>query len=143
VAWYGGLTLPHGAFDSVADSSTSLGIKAAHHFGWSGGRASLGLYLGRDNFDNATGGGDFQLTHLSPELEIWPWTRICPKPSLHVGVGQYRDEASNTAWGFNVGAGVMWCLNDRWSLLGRYDYRKINGLSRDYSAVQVGLRWRF
>jgi hypothetical protein len=143
LAWYGGLTLPHGAFDSVADSSTSLGFKAAHHFGWLGGRASLGLYLGRDNFDDTAGGGDFHLTHLSPELEIWPWMRVCPQPSLHVGVGQYRDEASNTAWGFNVGAGVMWCLNDRWSLLGRYDYRRINGLSRDYSTVQIGLRWRF
>lgn len=142
-AWYGGVTFPQGAFDSVADTSTSLGIKAAHHFGWSGGRASLGLYLGRDNFDNATGGSGFHLTHLSPELEVWPWTRLCPMPSLHVGVGQYRDEASNAAWGFNLGAGLMYCLTDRWSLLGRYDYRRVNGLSRDYSALQIGLRWRF
>jgi hypothetical protein len=143
LAWYGGVTLPHGAFDSVADSSTSYGIKAAHHFAWLGARASLGLYLGRDNFDNASGGADFHLTHLSPELEIWPAIRMCPKPSLHVGVGQYRDEASNTAWGFNVGAGLMYCLTDRWSLLGRYDYRRVNGMSRDYSTLQLGLRLRF
>jgi hypothetical protein len=143
LAWYGGITFPHGAFDSVADTSTSLGIKAAHHFGWPGGRASLGLYLGRDNFANATGGSGFHLTHLSPELEVWPWSRLCPKPSLHVGVGRYRDEASNTAWGFNVGAGLTYCVSDRWSLLGRYDYRRVNGLSRDYSTLQVGLRWGF
>jgi hypothetical protein len=143
LAWYGGITLPHGAFDTVADSSTSLGVKAAHHFGWLGGRASVGLYLGRDHFDNAIGGDDFRLTHLSPEIEVWPWTRLCPKPSLHVGVGNYRDEAGNKAWGYNLGAGLMVCLNDRWSLLGRYDYRRVNGLSRDYSALQIGLRWRF
>jgi hypothetical protein len=143
LAWYGGVTFAHGAFDTVADSSTSFGVKAAHHFGWLGGRASLGLYLGRDNFDGATGGGDFHLTHLSSELELWPWTRLCPKPSLHLGLGRYRDEAGNTDWGYNLGAGLMMCLNDRWSLLGRYDYRRINGLSRDYSTLQLGLRWRF
>jgi Outer membrane protein beta-barrel domain len=143
LAWYGGLTFPHGSFDSAADTSTSLGIKAAWHFGWIGGRASLGLYLGRDNFANASDGSGFHLTHLSPELEVSPWTRVCPLPSLHVGVGRYRDEASNEAWGFNVGAGVTYCLTDRLSLLGRYDYRRVNGLSREYSTLQIGLRWRF
>jgi len=142
VAVYGGITFPHGAFGSVAKRSTSLGIKVAHHFGWSGVRASLGLYLGHDRFGNVSGGSDFHLTHLSPELEVWPW-RVCPMPSLHVGVGRYRDEASNTAWGFNVGAGLKYCLTDRLSLLGRYDYRRVNELSRDYSTLQIGLRWRF
>jgi hypothetical protein len=37
----------------------------------------------------------------------------------------------------------MYCLGDRWSLLGRYDYRRVNGLSRDYSTFQLGLRLRF
>ena len=143
LAWYGGVTLPHGAFDSVADSDTSFGVKAAHHFSWSGARASAGLYLGRDNFAGTAGGGSFHVTHLSPEFEFWPAVRICPKPSLHVGVGRYRDEASNSAWGFNLGAGLSFCLTDRWSLLGRYDYRRVNGLSRDWSTVQIGLRWRF
>lgn len=123
---------------TLADRSTSLGIKVAHHFGWSGIHASLGLYLGRDRFANVSGGSDFHLAHLSPELEVWPWTRVCPMPSLHVGVGWYRDEVSNTAWGFNLGAGLMYCLTDRLSLLGRYDYRRVNGLSRDYSTLQIG-----
>jgi hypothetical protein len=143
VAWYGGLTFPHGALDGVADSSTSVGIKPAYHFGLAGARASLGLYLGQDNFSNASGGTDFNVKHLSPEFEIWPWTRLCPQPSLHVGTGWYRDEAGNDAWGFNVGGGLKYCLTDRLSLLGRYDYRRANGLSRDYSTVQIGLRWRF
>ena len=143
LAYYGGITFPHGAFDSVADTSTSFGIKPAYHFGWSGGRASLGLYLGRDNFDNAAGGSGFHLTHLSPELEVWPSTSLCPKPSFHLGVGRYRDEASNTAWGFNLGGGLAYCLTDRASLLGRYDYRRVNALSRDYSTVQIGLRLHF
>jgi opacity protein-like surface antigen len=101
------------------------------------------LYLGRDNFDAVTSGSDFRLTHISPELEVWPSTRLCPTPSLQVGVGRYRDETSNTAWGFNVGAGLMYCLTDHWSLLGRYDYRRVNGLSREYSTLQIGLRRRF
>lgn len=143
LAWYTGVTFPQGAFDSVADPSTSLGIKPAFHFPWAGTRASLGLYLGRDEFDANSGGSGFHLTHLSPELEVWPWTRPCPRPSLHVGVGRYRDEAGNTDWGFNVGGGLMVCLADRLSLVGRYDYRRVNALSREYSTVQIGLRWRF
>lgn len=143
LALYGGATFPHGAFDSIADSSTSFGLKAAHHFAAFGGRASLGLYLGRDNFANAGSGGDFHLTHLSPELEFWPWTRFCPKPSLHIGVGAYRDENSHTEFGFNAGFGLMMCLTQRVSLLGRYDYRSVNALSRSYSTLQLGLRWNF
>lgn len=143
LAAYGGVTFPHGAFDSIADSSTSFGLKVAHHFPAFGGRASLGLYLGRDNFDNSSTGGDFHLTHLSPELELWPWARMCPKPSLHLGVGSYRDENGDTEVGFNVGAGLFVCLTKRVSFLGRYDYRKISGFSRDYSTLQIGLRWNF
>jgi hypothetical protein len=93
--------------------------------------------------DNTAGRGDLDLTHLPPELEIWPRTRVCHRPSSHVGVGQCRDEASNTAWSFNVVAAATWCPSERWRLLGRYDYRRINGLSRDYSTVRSGLRRRF
>jgi len=143
MALYGGITLPHGTFNNVADSASSFGIKAAHHFGWLGSRASLGLYLGRDNFTAAASGGNFHLTHLSPEFEVWPTMRLCPTPSLHVGVGRYRDETSNSAWGFNVGAGLMYCLRDSWTLLGRYDYRRVNRFSREYSTLQFGLRRHF
>lgn len=143
LAAYAGATYPHGAFDSIADTSTSFGVKAAQHFSAFGGRASLGFYLGRDNFDNAGSGGDFHLTHLSPELEIWPTTRFCPRPSVHIGMGAYRDENSNTEFGFNAGFGLMLCLTQRMSLLGRYDYRSVNSLSRDYSTLQLGLRWNF
>jgi hypothetical protein len=144
LAVYAGKTFPQGSFNTIADSSTSFGVKAAQHFAAFGGRASLGFYLGRDNFDNAaTGGSDFHLTHLSPELEIWPWQRLCPKPSLHIGVGAYRDENGNTEFGFNAGFGLMFCLTNRVSLLGRYDYRSVNALSRDYSTLQLGLRWSF
>jgi len=37
----------------------------------------------------------------------------------------------------------MMCLTDRLSLLGRYDYRSVSGTSRDYSTLQLGLRWGF
>ena len=103
----------------------------------------LGLYLGRDNFGNPTGGSDFHLTHLSPELEIWPWQRPCLKPSVHIGAGAYRDENSSTHFGFNAGFGLMMCLTDRLSLLGRYDFRSVSETSRDYSTLQLGLRWGF
>ncbi len=143
LAVFGGVTYPHGTFDSIADSSTSFGIKAAHHFPAFGGSASWGLYLGRDNFDNAGSGDDFHLTHLSPELEFTPLTRFCPRPSLHLGVGAYRDENGNTELGFNVGLGLMMCLTRRVSFVPRYDYRSVNGFSRDYSTLQLGLRWNF
>lgn len=143
LAFYAGQTFPHGGFDTIADSSTSFGIKAAHHFPAFGSRASLGLYLGRDNFDNAGTGGDFSLTHLSPEFEFWPSTRMCPKPSLHIGVGAYRDEDGDTEIGFNAGLGLMMCLTRRVSFVSRYDYRSIDGFSRDYSTLQIGLRFNF
>ncbi len=143
VALYAGATQPHGALDSIADSSASFGIKAAQHFSAFGSRASLGFYLGRDNFANAGSGSEFHLTHLSPEFEFWPVTRLCPRPSLHVGVGAYRDENGDTEFGFNVGAGLMLCLNPRLTLLARYDYRTIEAFSRDYSTLQLGLRWSF
>ncbi len=143
LALFGGATFPHGGFDAIADSSTSLGIKAAHHFPAFGGRASWGLYLGRDNFDNPGLGGDFSLTHLSTEFEFVPPLRVCPKPSAHIGVGAYRDESGNTEVGFNVGLGLMVCLTQRISFVSRYDYRSVSSLSRDYSALQIGLRWNF
>jgi hypothetical protein len=142
LSFFGGATFPHGAFNSIADPSYSLGIKPAFHFPVSGGRGSLGLYLGYDNFDNAGPGSDFHLTHLSPELEF-AWTRFCPTPSIHVGAGAYRNEAGNVEFGFNAGAGFSYCLNRRLSFLSRYDYRSVNAFSRNYSTLQVGLRLNF
>jgi hypothetical protein len=143
LAIYGGWTQPHGAFDAIADPSTSFGIKPAIHFALLGGRGSLGWYLGRDNFANPGPGGPIHLTHLSPELELAPWRLACPRPSFHVGVGAYRDENGDTKLGFNAGAGLAVCLDRRLSFLTRYDYRSINGFSRDYSTMQIGLRVSF
>jgi hypothetical protein len=143
LSFFGGVTLPHGGFNAIADPSYSLGIRPALHFSAFGGRGSLGLYLGRDNFANAGPGGDFHLTHLSPELEFAPLTRLCPMPSLHVGVGAYRDENGDVEFGFNAGAGLAVCLSRRVSFLTRYDYRSVNGFSRDYSTLQIGLRFNF
>lgn len=143
LAFFGGATLPHGALDTIADSSWSLGIKPAFHFAALGGRGSLGFYLGRDNFDNPNPGGDFQLTHLSPEFEFEPWTNLCPRPSFHVGVGAYRDEDGDMEFGFNTGLGLSVCLTRRVSFLSRYDYRSVNAFSRDYSTFQIGLRLNF
>jgi hypothetical protein len=143
LSFFGGVTFPHGSFDTIADPSYSLGIKPAFHFPAWGGRASLGLYLGRDNFDNPNPGGDFHLTHLSPELEFAPWKRFCPTPSLHIGVGAYRDENGDIEPGFNAGLGLAACLTRRISFVSRYDYRSVNAFSRDYSTIQVGLRIHF
>lgn len=142
-AFYGGIDVPHDDFDTIADSSTSFGLKVAHHFPVFGGRGSLGLYLGHDDFDNASGGGDFRMTHLSPEFEFVPPLRMCPKPSLHVGIGAYRNETGDTRLGYNLGMGLSVCLTDRISLLSRYDYRVIDALDRRYSTLQFGVRVRF
>lgn len=143
LAGYGGVTLPNGAFDSIADPSTSIGIKPAFHFSGLGSRWSAGLYLGHDRFVNAVGAGDFDLTHLSAELEYFPKTNFCPSPAFHVGAGNYRDESGNTEFGYNVGASLGLCLSNRVTLLTRYDFRSIDDLNRDYSTIQVGLRFRF
>ncbi|HEX7191150.1 MAG TPA: hypothetical protein VF381_06200, partial [Thermoanaerobaculia bacterium] len=139
VSYFGGFTIPTGTFDSVADPSYSLGIRPALHFP----AGSLGLYLGYDNFHNSTGGSDFHLLHLSPEIEIVPWTQLCPRPSFHLGVGAYRDETGTTKAGFNVGFGLGFCLRQHLSFVSRYDYRSVHSLSRDYSTIQVGLRFSF
>jgi hypothetical protein len=143
LSFFGGITFPHGAFDSVADSSSSLGIKPAIHANAWGGRASIGLYLGRDHFDNAGAGRDFHLTHLSPELAFSPARALCPVPSVHVGIGAYRNENGAVAFGFNAGLGLSFCLTRRVSLLSRYDYRSVNAFDRNYSTIQIGLRWNF
>jgi len=147
VSYFAGLTLPHGAFDTIANPSYSLGIKPAIHFPALGGHASLGLYLGRDNFANAGAGGDFNLTHLSPELEFAPFARLCPTPSVHLGAGAYRDESGDVKFGFNAGLGLNVCLREylrgRLSFVSRYDYRSVHALSRDYSTFQIGLRFNF
>jgi hypothetical protein len=143
LSFFGGVTLPHGAFDVIADSSYSLGIKPAFHFSAFGGRSSLGLYVGRDNFSNPAPGGNFHLTHFSPEFEFAPLTRLCPIPSLHVGAGAYRNENGDVKFGFNAGAGLAVCLNRRVSFVWRYDYRSVNGFSRNYSTFQGGLRFNF
>ncbi len=143
LSFFGGATLPHGAFNTTADSSYSLGIKPAFHFPLFHGDASLGFYFGRDNFSNPAPGGDFHLTHFSPEFEFAPTRRLCPIPSLHIGAGAYRNENGDFAAGFNVGAGLSACLSRRISLLWRYDYRSVNDSSRDYSTVQGGVRFHF
>jgi len=143
LSFFGGVTLPHGAFDTIADSSYSLGIKPAVHFSAWGGRASFGFYLGRDNFDNPGPGSDFHLTHLSPELEFAPWRRFCPTPSVHFGVGAYRNENGDVEFGFNAGLGLSACLTRRISFVSRYDYRSVSAFSRDYSTIQLGLRFNF
>jgi len=143
IGLFGGRTFPMGSFGAIADSSYSLGLKPAVHFAGPGGRWSAGVYLGRDNFDNPTGGVDYRFTHLSPELEFTPALRICPTPSLHVGAGAYRDENGDVKFGYNLGAGLGICIHDRLNLLTRYDYRSVNGLGRDYSTLQLGLRIRF
>jgi opacity protein-like surface antigen len=83
------------------------------------------------------------LTHLSPELEFAPWTRYCPTLSFHIGAGAYRDETGDVKFGFNAGAGLAVCLSRRLSFLSRYDYRSVHALSRDYSTLQIGLRFLF
>lgn len=143
VAVYGGTTFPMGAFDAIADSSYSLGLKPAVHFAGPGGRWSAGLYLGRDNFDNTSGGANYRLTHVSPELEFTPTLGVCPTPSLHVGAGAYRDENGTVKFGYNLGASLGICISDRLNLLMRYDYRSVNGFGRDYSTLQLGLRIGF
>jgi opacity protein-like surface antigen len=143
LSFFGGATFPHGAFNTIADSSYSLGVKPAFHFPAFGGDASLGFYFGRDNFSNPAPGGDFHLTHFSPEFEFAPTKRFCPTPSLHIGAGAYRNENDNFAFGFNVGAGLSICVNRRISLLWRYDYRSVNDFSRNYSTVQGGVRFHF
>ena len=144
LSFFGGATFPHGAFNTIADSSYSLGIKPAFHFPLGGGDASLGFYFGRDNFSNpAPIGDDFHLTHFSPEFEFAPTRRFCPTPSFHIGAGAYRNENDDFAFGFNVGAGLSVCVNRRVSLLWRYDYRSVSNFSRKYSTVQGGIRFRF
>jgi opacity protein-like surface antigen len=144
IAGYGGVTIPHGAFDTIADPSYSLGIKPAVNFaGPSTGRWSAGLYVGYDHFSNAGLGGDFDLTHISPELEWTPFTEFCPAPAIHAGAGAYIDENGDAEFGWNVGASLGICLNDRVKLLTRYDYRSVGAFSRKYSTVQVGLRFSF
>ncbi len=143
LAFYGGSTFPHGTFNTIANPSYSFGIRPAFHFPAFGGRASLGLYVGRDNFTRAGGGSDFHLTHISPEFEFGLGRRLCPVPTVHFGAGAYRNELGDTEFGFNVGAGISVCLNRRISLVPRYDYRSVNGFSRKYSTFQFGLRFNF
>lgn len=143
LAFFGGSTFPHGAFNTIANPSFSLGIRPAFHFPAFGGSASLGLYIGRDNFANAGTGSDFHLTHVSPEFEFAPSRRLCPVPTVHIGAGAYRNELGDTKFGFNVGAGLSVCLNRRVSFVPRYDYRSVNGFSRNYSTLQFGLRINF
>lgn len=143
LSFFGGATFPHGSFNTIADPSYSLGVKPAFHFPAFGGRGSLGLYFGHDNFANPAPGGDFHLTHVSPELELAASTRICPTPSVHIGAGAYRNENGVVKFGFNIGAGLSVCLNRRVSFVPRYDFRSVNGFSRHYSTLQFGLRFRF
>lgn len=143
LAGYGGVTFPDGGFDSIADPSTSIGVKPAFHFSALSSRWSAGLYLGHDRFVNDVGAGDFYLTHLSAELEYFPRTDFCPAPAFHIGAGKYRDESHNTEFGYNIGASLGLCLSNRVKLLTRYDFRSIDDLNRDYSTIQIGLRFRF
>jgi hypothetical protein len=144
ISYFGGVTLPHGTFNTVADPSFSLGIRPAVHLPALGAHGSLGLYLGYDNFHNSSGGGDFHLAHLSPEIELAPWTRFCPLPTIHFGVGMYRDESGTMKAGWNAGFGLSICLARRHlSFVPRYDYRSVHGLSRDYSTFQLGLKFSF
>jgi hypothetical protein len=140
---FSGVTIPHGTFNTIANPSASFGIKSAVHFPIAGAQGSLGLYLGHDIFSNPGRGGDFYLTHLSPEFEFVPSTKFCPVPAFHIGVGGYRNEAGTINIGFNAGASLSFCLNRRVSLVSRYDYRSVSGFSRDYSTLQIGLRFRF
>jgi len=143
MSYFGGVTLPHGSFGSIADPSFSLGVRPAIHFPALGSRASLGLYVGYDNFANAGVGGDFHLMHVSPELELEPWPRFCPRPSIHLGIGAYRDETGSVNAGYNAGLGLAICVGRRISFVPRYDYRSVGGSSRHYSTFQLGLRWSF
>ena len=143
VALFGGATFPMGTFGTIAGSSSSIGVKPAVHFPAPGGTWSAGLYIGRDNFTNASGGTGYRLIHVSPEIEFTPALRVCPAPSMHLGIGSYRDENGNTKGGYNIGGSARFCLTERLNLLARYDRRSVSGLSRDYSTVQVGVRFRF
>jgi|GEM_PF-766690 len=142
IAVFAGITLPHGALNVIADPSTSFGLKPAINLPGAGGPWSLGLYLGRDNFAIAGGGGSFHLTHLSPEIEFAPW-KICPRPAVHVGAGAYWDGSGNTKLGYNLGASLAVCLSKRVTLLTRYDYRSVNNSPVHYSTLQLGLRFNF
>jgi len=143
IAVYAGSTFPHGSFNTIANPGFSFGVRPAVHFPAFGARASLGLYVGRDNFANAGTGSGFHLTHVSPEFEFALSRRLCPVPTVHIGAGAYRNELGDTKFGFNVGAGLSVCLNRRISFVPRYDYRSVNGFSRNYSTFQFGLRFNF
>jgi hypothetical protein len=143
IAVYAGTAFPHGTFNTIANPGFSFGVRPAVHFPAFGLPASLGLYIGRDNFANASGGSGFHLTHVSPELEFGLSRRLCPVPTIHFGAGAYHNELGDTKFGFNVGAGISVCLNRRISFVPRYDYRSVNGFSRNYSTFQFGLRFNF
>ena len=141
---FSGATFPMGTFGTIADSSTSFGVKPAVPLtGWPGGQWTLGFYLGRDSFSNPSGGPGFHLTHFSPEIEFTPALRVCPSPAVHLGVGGYRNENGDTNLGFNVGGSAAICVTDRLSLVTRYDWRRVGKMDRDYSTLQVGIRFRF
>lgn len=143
VSVFGGATFPMGTFGTIAGSSSSVGVKPAVHFPGPGGSWSAGLYFGQDMFTHASGGAGYHLSHVSPEIEFRPNLHVCPAPSVHAGIGAYRDENGTVRPGYNIGASARFCLTDRVNLLLRYDRRSVNALQRDYSTVQVGLRFRF
>lgn len=141
---YAGVTIPHGALAAVADPSYSLGLKPALNVAVPlPGRWSVGLYLGYDRFMNPTASADFELKHVSPELEWQPVTRFCPAPAVHGGVGAYLDENDDSEYGWNIGASLGLCIGDRIKALLRYDYRYVGGFVRDYSTLQGGVRLMF
>lgn len=84
-----------------------------------------------------------ELTHLSAELEYFPTTKICPSPAFHLGAGGCQDEPSNTEFGYNIGASLGLRLSNRVKLLTRNGFRSVDGLSRDYLTIRIGLRFRF
>ncbi|HEX7896850.1 MAG TPA: porin family protein [Planctomycetota bacterium] len=136
-----GAAVPHGDFADAVDGGWSELVSLEYRIN---PMFSVEARLGVSSFDGESGGPDvYSVQHAVNGRATFldgPW-----RPFVNAGPGFYANNPGDDDFGINVGAGVGYRLNDRFTLEAAWDYHHVfaEGDDPSFSTLQLGVGLKF
>lgn len=136
-----GLASPDGVASRVLDDGLSLDLGLEYEMT---SQFSLLGIVGYDSLDAKGSGPDLEMLHLSLNGRFY-FTSGPVLPFAQAGVGLYDLSPGSTEVGYNAALGLRWDFAASKALevlYKRHEVQTGGGANLEYSAAQIGLRWR-
>jgi len=137
-----GVGMPRGTFGNSFDRGWSFNAGLEYLIT---SRVSAETILGHHRFPDVIS-GHADIRQLSANAKVYlippPYKFL---PFVHGGGGAYKFSSGSSEFGTNLGAGVLYELNARFAVQGRYDFHNIDtgGTTTRFSTLQVGVWFLF